>query len=330
MLYNNNIFILLIYIFIVFSVIFTIIVKPQFIEKDIENNIKKNKIEKFENKFDSNFLKQNFDSKRNLLFQTTYKKYIQDYDLHNPYIDDYRSVFNHLYDVNKETPFFTFMCLKHDIETGDNMLEINNMSNELNNFFYTTIVDIYINNTNDIINKVNENITKVLLSSTNYKLKGPVFIILYQSPFLRFNNKEIIANYDMNNMKPSYNQQHLDVTIGNKKTFVKMILLFPYYRDILRNNVISRLSNDDGINKFKDYFSNESLLSRNKLCFIECKNNNSIGCGCLNRMRPLNSNDTEFYQSTCLNNNEEKTNYGMMYKINSKYLAFKDKFINDD
>jgi hypothetical protein len=35
-----------------------------------------------------------------------------------------------------------------------------------------------------------------------------------------------------------------------------------------------------------------------------------------------------FYQSTCLNDKKNKANFGMMYKINSKYLAFKDKFLN--
>lgn len=320
MLYNNT-FIILIYIFILFSVIFTIIVKPQFIEKDIKDTIKNDTIEKFENNTD-------FDNYRNLRFNTTYTKYINNYNLNNPYINNYSSIYNHLYDVNKDAPFFTFMCVKHDINRADNIFEIQEMVNSLYNYFYTTIIDIYINNTNDIINKVNETLTRVLISSTNYKLKSPIYVILYQSPLLRFNDTEIVAKYDMNNMKPSYIQNDLNVSIGSQQTFVKMVMLFPYYKDYLKNNVISRLNNESGMDKFKDYFSNDSLISRNKLCFIECNHDNSIGCGCLNRSTPLNSNDTKFYQSTCLNSNKTKTNYGMMYRVNTKYLAFKDKFLD--
>jgi hypothetical protein len=220
------------------------------------------------------------------------------------------------------------MCVKHDIKTADDIFEIQKMVNDLYNFFYITTIDFYINNVNDIINKVNENLTKVLISSTNYRLKDPVYIILYQSPFLRFNNTEIIAKYDMNNMKGCYNQQDLNVSIGSQPTFVKMVILFPYYKDFLKNNVVSKLNNESGMNKFKEYFNQNSLLSRNKLCFIECNNTNSIGCGCLNRSTQLNSNDNMFYQSTCLNDKKNKANFGMMYKINSKYLAFKDKFLN--
>ena len=329
MLYNNNIFITLIYIFIIFSIIFTIIIKPQFITNDIETNLKNNNIEKFQNNEDDDkdYLKQNFEKKRNLKFETTYKKYMEGYNYHEPYINDYRGIYNHLYDVNKEDPFFTYMCVKHDISTANNILEIQNMVDELYSDFYVKTYDMYINNTTDIINKVSESINKVLISSTDYKLIGPVYIILYQSPYLRFNNDEITAKYDMNNMKPSYNQQNLNVTIGEQPLFVKMVILYPHYIDFNKNNVISKKNNNDGLTKFKTYF-NDSLLSRNKLCFIECNNNNSLGCGCLNRNNPLDANDNNFYQSTCLNDKQKKTNYGMMYKINHKYMAFKDKFLD--
>ena len=75
---------------------------------------------------------------------------------------------------------------------------------------------------------------------------------------------------------------------------------------------------------FKSYFG-DANLSRNNLCFIECNGNNLASCGCLNRLNPSSSYDSDFYSSSCYNEKNERTNYGMIYSINKNNSLFKNK-----
>lgn len=312
MFYKNNIFIILIYIFIIFSIIFTIVIKPYFINDNIINTI-----EKFDNKV-------SVDSNR--LFDTTLTAYKNNYDFRdNPYIQNYYNTFIDKYDVNKDKALFAFMCIEQKMNTTSDIFEIQEMIIELYKSFYIKTYDIYINNTNDIINKINDDIDSVLIKTANFKLKGPVYIILYQAPFLRFNNEEISVKFDMNNMKPSYEQYDNNVSLNEHPLFVKMLILYPNYIDYNMDGKIKQLPNNSGINTFNNYFK-KAILSRNRACFIECKSDNSISCGCLNRVENIHR-DPDFYPSTCLNSEKKRSNYGMMYIVNSSYPPFKNKFL---
>lgn len=328
MLYNNNIFIILIYIFIVFTVIYTIIVKPQFLYKDVEQST----IEKFQNSTDDDdkeieYNKNNMDVKQEMYFRNTLTDYKKNFNFNNPYVSekDYHMKLTNRIDINQKKPLLTYMCVKHNVTTPDNVYEIHNMINELYDHFYLTSADLYANNTNDIINKISDLMDSVSRNSGEFKLKGPIYVAIYQSPYLRYDNREITAKFDMNNMKPSYEQYDKDVSIGTHPLFVKIVVMFPNYIDILKLGKIYRQPNNKGLEKFKSYF-NQSI--RSKLCFMECPKNNTLGCGCLNRNE--NDGDPNFYESTCLNIDKKRANYGMLYLINRYYLPFANKFDDID
>jgi hypothetical protein len=312
-MFYNNIFIILIYIFIIFSIIFTIVIKPYFINDNIINTI-----EKFDNK-------NTVSSDR--LFDTTLTAYKKNYDFRNdPYIQNYYNTFIDKYDVNKDKALLAFMCIEQKMNTTSDVFEIQNMIIELYKSFYIKTYDIYINNTTDIINKITDDIDNVLMKTADFKLKGPIYTLLYQAPFLRFNDEEISVKFDMNNMKPSYDQHNNEVSINDHPLFVKMLILYPYYIDYNMDGKIKKLPDDSGMNKFNEYFK-KAILSRNKACFVECKSDNSLSCGCLNRSENIYK-ESNYYSSTCLNSEKKRSNYGMMYIVNSRYPHLKNKFLD--
>lgn len=276
-----------------------------------------NTIEKFDNK-------KEFDSDR--LFDTTLTAYKKNYDFRNdPYIKNYYNTFIDKYDVNKDKALLAFMCIEQKMNKSTDIFEIQEMIINLYKSFYVRTYDMYINNTNDIINKITDDVDNVLMKTAEFKLKGPVYVILYQAPFLRFNDDEIAVKFDMNNLKPSYDQHNNDVSINDHPLFVKMLILYPHYIDYNMDGKLKRLPNDSGMNVFNQYFK-KAILSRNRACFVECKSDNSMACGCLNRSENIHK-EANFYPSTCLNSDKKRSNYGMMYIVNTLYPPLKNKFL---
>ena len=237
---------------------------------------------------------------------------------------DYKSM-SDKYDVNNDEPLLTYMCVKTKLTSTENMYDMQNMIFTLSKNFYVSVIDTYILNTNDIINKISENFDDFLRKSGEFKIECPIYALIYQSPYLRYNGGEIHARYDVvNNLLSSY--EHVKDSnvktplIGSQPLYAKIIMLYPLYIDYDLNGKIRKLQDNSGLTYFQSYF-NDSKMSRDKLCFLKCNKTNKLACGCLNR-DTASENDDSYYKSTCLDEKNNKTNYGMMYSINFNYLPF--------
>lgn len=316
----NYIFIIIIIILLILNVLFIF----------YNRNFEILELEKFENMKSKN-INSITDNNIKILNNTTLQDYKNGFSFHKeiPLVD--YSKFNSKFDVSNNNPLLTYACIKSKL-SNINENSIEKMVNELKNKFYVNLLEFDTLSTNDIINNINKDLDNTIKISGGSKLKGPIFVLIYQSPYLRFNNEEIYAKYDVtNNLKSSYIQNKDNIEIGTKNLFTKVITIYPYYTYIDNTNSKIIMNDDDsGIKAFKEYF-NDSLISRDKLCFMECNKNNTIACGCLNNTP--SGDKVGSYKSTCIekdpNNNYTTTfyaNYGMMYYLNPNYKFFSYKF----
>ncbi len=215
-----------------------------------------------------------------------------------------------LYDVRNDYPLITYGCIQTKID--------NNIENDINQTFYTKTYEFYAVTINDVYQKIVGDINETLSKVLDDKLDEPVFVLMYQAPYLYFNNEQIIARHDVSNNLKSVYQQNIDnIEIGTRKIFTKLLIIYPIYDSNLK-----KYDNEEGVIKFHEYF--KTKLSRNKLCFLECNKTNYYACGCLNRNKSDNNQD--FYKSSCIEYTGEYFNYGMMYSINKYNTLFSRLF----
>lgn len=235
------------------------------------------------------------------------------------------------YDIHNNEPLLTYMCVKTQLTSTENMYDLQNMISTLSSSFYISVIDTYILNTTDIINKISSDFDDVIRKSGEIKLECPIYALIYQSPYLRYNNNEVTARYDVvNNLQSSY--EHIadnsanTPNIGMRPLYAKIIMLYPLYIDYNGAGKIIKLTDNSGLSTFQSYF-NDSIMSRDKLCFLKCNQTNKLACGCLNRSTntDTDTSDDKYYKSTCVDNNNIPTNYGMMYSINFNYASFVSK-----
>lgn len=315
----NNIFVILLLIFITFSIFFTLIVKPQFLNMDIKNC---KKYENFLNKNKEKF--SNISNDIDVLNNITLNSYKNGFSFNNPPVQNYKQ-FIDKYDVYNNEPLLTYMCVKNTLTSEDDMHDLQIMIDTLSSSFYVSVIDTYVINSTDIITKISENFDDTIRKTGELKLKCPIYALIYQSPYLRYNDEEIYAKYDVvNNLKSSYSQtDNNSPDIGSKSLYTKIIMLYPNYIEYNKSGTIIKISDNSGINAFQKYF-NDSIASRDKLCFMECNKYSKIACGCLNKNIKDSGNENE-YKSSCLDKNDKPTNYGMLYTVNSYYPPYVSK-----
>lgn len=256
------------------------------------------------------FTNYSYDDHLEIMYNNSLENYKKGQDFNNynvkiNYNDNIR-----MYDVKKDFPLITYGCIQSKL--SDNLFE------DLKKYFYISSYEFYSLSIDDIYEKIISDLNSTIVKLKQDKLDEPVFIVIYQAPYLYFNNEQVIARHDIsNNLKSSYEQDINNVKIGMKKLFTKLFIIYPKY-----NIELKKYTNNEGIKKFHEYL--KPKLSRNKLCFLECNKINPYSCGCLNRDKSDNSDN--FYKSACIEYTNEKFDYGMIYSLNKFNTMFKNLF----
>ena len=123
-----------------------------------------------------------------------------------------------------------YSSINKKIKTFQDLHDIHNMIDNLSRYFYIDTIDLYVNNKIEIITKINENIQSLIRKTNTSIIKEPIYCI-------------ILNNYDFNNDENDF------ITIGKLMTYVKIIMIYPYYINI-DNNIIER----NNIQTFNKYF----------------------------------------------------------------------------
>jgi len=248
------------------------------------------------------------------LYNTTLEAYKKGASFHDK---AYRYLYNfHEYnDIKNNESLLTYGCIKSD--TSSDILA------DLRSLFYVSYYEFYSVSVNDIIQKISEDLDKTIINSNEPELKDPIYVLIFQAPYLVFNNEQIVARHDsVNNMKSSYIQNKNNKEVGQKQLFTKVYIMYPnYYHDADMLDKIHKYPDDSGINKFKDYFNPK--LSRKKLCFLECNGVNNLACGCLNRSE--SDGTATYYNSKCAELDDTTSDYGMIYSLNKMNRLFVNK-----
>jgi hypothetical protein len=129
-----------------------------------------------------------------------------------------------------------YSSINKNIKSFQDLYDIQKMILNLSRYFYIDTIDLYVNNKIEIITKINENI-ELLKRKTNYtKIKQPVYCLIFN-------------NFDFNN---SCDED--PITVGKLMTYVKIILMYPYYINI-DDNIIERnnIKNFDSLFKRGDF-----------------------------------------------------------------------------
>lgn len=237
------------------------------------------------------------------VYNTTLERYKlgADFSKNNGNADHYYNYFD-LYDVNAGYPLFTYGCIKNAL--SDNVFE------ELSSLFYVSYKEFYSVSVNDIYQKIAVDLNDTIIRTSAQFIDGPIYVLIYQAPYLQFGGEQIIARHDtINNLKGGYMQNRTDVIVGQKQLYTKIFVMYPAYY-VQNNKVIKYSDKKIGLSKFSTYFKNK--LVRNKLCFMECNAVNNYACGCLNK----DPDDKSLYTSSCVELDNKKYNYGVIYALN--------------
>lgn len=145
------------------------------------------------------------------------------------------------YDNINNNALIKYSSIKNTLNTIKDIKDIEIYLEELSDYFYIDINDIYINNNIEIINKINDNLTDLLRKTNEIKIKDPVYVILFY-------------NYDINNKEED------NITIGKPMSYVKMIMIYPNY--IKTSDNIFKKNNTNVIHKFfkKDNLNNKTIV----------------------------------------------------------------------
>jgi hypothetical protein len=264
---------------------------------------------------DWNYKEKRYDEKIADIYNTSLENYKSGVDFHNT-SKKYYQQYIELSDVKSNNPFFAYGCIKHILR--------NDLLISLQKMFYVSYYEFYSISMHDITQKISDDIDKTIAKMNGQELKDPVYFLIFQAPYFQFNNESYIARHDsVNNLKPSYEQNAENINIGEKPLLTKIYVMYPYYyHDPIDTNKILPYAHEEGYRAFKLFF-NDSRMTRDKLCFIECNGVNSYACGCLNSEKDLNN----AYTSKCINLNNEYFDYGMIYAVNKFNPLFQNKFI---
>ena len=216
-------------------------------------------------------------------------------------------------DIKEDYPLHTYACLK--------TTPIVDISTILKTKIHVSTKELYTLSINQILEEiildVNRMINKFPIDNVIY---GPVYVIIYQAPYLRLNGHEIIARPDsIFSLSASYNDNNLNKDTELKKVFVKLHIVYPNY--FMNSQEIQKYPDDTGFKYFKTFIKKDANISRDKNCFLNCTSTSVYSCGCLNQKEDKDSNG---YKSTC-NDGTGIYDFGMLYQLNSMNVMFKNK-----
>ena len=217
------------------------------------------------------------------------------------------------------------------------------MSSYINSLDYLVSKQhVRTNNFEHVTNRVREVIESVRLSNgTSHKIKGPVYVLMFQAPYYRdlrtgtpaahsvihvqpFNIKEygysssiilrdIVENEPLGSMSPPEGVSHV------------FYIMFPMYDPANKLKVMTGDAGQASVNRCVDYWLNQSTADN--MCRMKCINNDGYTCGCLN-----NKNEKP-YKSVCLGPRDSKdlqkkefVNYGAFYRVHEKHPVMLSMF----
>lgn len=221
-----------------------------------------------------------------------------------------------LFDVKHTLPFFTLGCIKHSPQDDTilNFIENNFMVSTIE-FYSVSINDIYERIANDL------EIQKTNMVDNAQSIDSPVYVIVYQAPYLEVLGKEYkVKSNIMANMKPLIELDLNNISIGERNSFTRIHIVYTKYK--MNTDHTKAIFTEGGDDLFINFIKNK--ITRDKLCFMDCNKSTGYTCGCMVRDTPSNNEDAQFYKSSCLSDDNLPTNYGMIYMLNKYNKIFVD------
>lgn len=221
-----------------------------------------------------------------------------------------------MFDVKHVLPFFTLGCIKHSPE-DDTIL------NFIQNNFMVSTIEFYSVSINDIYERIANNIEiqKTNMVDNSQFIDSPVYVIIYQAPYLEVLGKEFkVKSNIMVNMKPLIELDQNSISIGERNSFTRVHIIYTKYKMNADNT--KAIFTEGGDDLFINFIKNK--ITRDKLCFMDCNRSSGYTCGCMVRNTSSNNQDTQFYKSSCLSDDNSPTNYGMIYMVNKYNKIFAD------
>ena len=199
-------------------------------------------------------------------------------------------------DIMNYSDLLAQKCLK--ISPKDLSVKMN--SADIANIFET----IYIYNEHSLYSYL---LTKIqnYKNTINSKIKGPVYVCISQSPYLKYRSdlndaintpysKDLDARVDiLENKNPYYSELINNSGVQTFKTdandgdapntvisslYAQILIIFPLYN---KKNEGKSGNSEDIINTFLTT-TMTTYYTHNDLCFIKCNKSSTINCGCLN------------------------------------------------
>jgi hypothetical protein len=256
------------------------------------------------------------------------------------------NTYSNFADVRKGDPLLAFNCIK--ITPGIRNMFLKYDSNNNNDIYSYKYSKIYNKDDNTLVNHIKSELEAILVNiksrdTSASKIKGPVYVIISQSPYLRYKGDIINARFDTTNNKYSYYNEVVedDKIIStfdkNKSLYTEIIIVFPSYKTIKKDNKLSYVF--ESYNKI-EFFLNEIkrvVEPNNALCFLKCNNSFNLTCGCLNSTPSINKDipgsssgpeGENGYVSKCSSEKNDITNYSMMYFLNPYNPIFNNLILN--
>jgi len=234
--------------------------------------------------------------------ESTLSMFNSGYDFHRD--SQSYSNFPNLKDVKHDYPLLTFGCIQHK----PNDETIHKYLNE--NFFVSTL-EFFSLSFNDIADKILQDVKKnKIYFQEKQEIDTPIYIIIYQSPFFKVHDRHFHIREDiLIDTASSFEMKGENVDIGKREIFTKIHIVYTGY--VYYDDEDKILKKKNGNTIFRNFMKDK--IKRNKLCQIKCNNSSLYECGCMNKS--VNNNNSE-YESTCVDINNKKYDYAMIYTLN--------------
>jgi len=237
-------------------------------------------------------------------------------------------------DVRNSDPLLAYSC----INKSPNNIILSLLNNNNISYKYNKLYNLDENS----LNKHIEDVLKEIKNTIKSNIKGPIYVIISQSPYLRYRGSIITARFDTTNNKYSYyneiveNGNILSSFDKNKSLYMEVLIIFPSYNTIKNsdNSLSYKLALTNNISTFINFINTNK--SNSDLCFLKCNNGFNLTCGCLNTTKENNRGITNSssgpegnngYDAKCHSEKNEQTDYSMLYFLNPYNPIFKDYII---
>lgn len=248
--------------------------------------------------------------------------------------------YNNYTDIRKGDPLLAYTCINKSPNALISLLNNYNIS-----YKYNKLYNIDENSLNNHIENELKEIIKIIKNTNNndIKIKGPIYAIISQSPYLRYKGDIINARFDTTNNKYSYyneiveNNNIVSSFDNNKSLYMEILIILPSYNTIKNsdNSLSYNLASPNNINTFINII--DTNKSNSDLCFLKCNKSFNLTCGCLNTTKENNKLITgsssgpegdNGYNAKCFSEKNIETDYSMLYFLNPYNTVFENYIIN--